>query len=230
MKPASNTRAATKVAAKAATKREQREASIERILQSALKLFILNGYKLATVDDIANEARLTKGAVYFYFPSKSALLLLLLDKVERLLVDEMVERVANAGPSFSDKLNAFVHGQSVLAAKQTELILLFILTLIEFNGAQNEIEARVREIYGRLCQAVEGIVHRGKIAGEIRADLTTKEIAAIVLALHNGTLLEWYCRPRDLSGSGLVRAFRNILLSGVVKQHSGAAGSQVHSV
>ena len=40
-------------APRASTKREQREVSTEKILASALKLFVSKGYRSATVDDIA---------------------------------------------------------------------------------------------------------------------------------------------------------------------------------
>jgi AcrR family transcriptional regulator len=160
-------------AAKASTKREQREASTEKILRSSLKLFVSKGYRSTTVDEIAASAQLTKGAVYFYFPTKAAILLALLDEIEDLMVDKMVERVAHAGPLLQDKLIAFVHGQSVLGVDKAEFVLLFILMLLEFNGSNDEVEARVKSIYKRFYQSIEEIVHRGKLAGEFRTDLET---------------------------------------------------------
>ena len=65
--------------------------------------------------------------------------------------------------------------------------------------------------------AVEEVVHRGKLAGEFRTDLQTHEIAAIVMALYNGTFMEWYCRPDYLRGRELVRAAREITLHGILK-------------
>src|SRR4051812_34259993 len=103
-------------AGRPSTKREQREFSLERIQRSALKLFVSKGYRATTVDDIAAASGLTKGAIYFYYPSKAAILFPLLDEVERLLVDQMVERVAKAGAGAQEKLVALMHGQSVVAA------------------------------------------------------------------------------------------------------------------
>jgi TetR/AcrR family acrAB operon transcriptional repressor len=47
--------------------RDRREQSTEQVLAAALKLFVSNGYTATSIDDIATEAGLTKGAVYFYF-------------------------------------------------------------------------------------------------------------------------------------------------------------------
>lgn len=204
--------------ARAATKREQREASTEKILASALKLFVSKGYRSTTVDDIASACELTKGAVYFYFPTKAAILLALLDEIEDVMVRKMVVLVSQAGPLVADKLIAFLHSGAGMGDEKPELILLFILMLLEFNGAKDEIEARVKAIYQQICLSVEEVVHRGKLAGEFRTDLETHEIAAIVMAMYNGTFMEWYCRPNYLQGRELVRAAREITLRGILKQ------------
>src|SRR5687768_15678053 len=53
-----------------ATKKAQREASVEGLLMAARALFVSQGYRHTTVDEIALAAHLTKGAVYFYFRNK----------------------------------------------------------------------------------------------------------------------------------------------------------------
>ncbi|MCY1167314.1 Nucleoid occlusion factor SlmA [compost metagenome] len=204
--------------ARASTKHEQREASTEKILASALRLFVSKGYRSATVDDIASACELTKGAVYFYFPTKAAILLALLDEIEEVMVHRMVTRVSQAGPLVADKLIAFLHSGAGTGNEKPALILLFILMLLEFNGAEDEIEVRVKAIYQQICMSVEEVVHRGKLAGEFRTDLETHEIAAIVMAMYNGTFMEWYCRPNYLQGRELVRAAREITLRGILKQ------------
>ena len=86
-----------------ATKQAQREASVDNLLGAALRLFVSQGFRHTTVENIADEAGLTKGSVYFYFDTKAALLVRLLDRVEAVVVGEMEARVdnlhgANASP------------------------------------------------------------------------------------------------------------------------------------
>ncbi len=52
-----------------------------RILASALTLFAKKGYEHVTFTDIAARLKLTKGAVYWHFESKEALLLALIDEM-----------------------------------------------------------------------------------------------------------------------------------------------------
>ena len=198
------------------TKREQRTASVDRILDAALSLIVSNGYHATTVDQIAQKAGLTKGGVYNYFQTKSEMLLALLQEIEGLIVDNMIERVAAATASSQDKLVAAIHTQGLLAANKAKYLLLFILVLMEFSGTGDPIEHRVRAIYKRFIETIEGIVEKGKSAGEFRAELSTKELAAVILALEHGTLLEWYCRSGELDGKELVRAARTVLLNGII--------------
>lgn len=59
----------------------------ERIMETALRLFAERGYTAVTVEDIAEAAGLTKGALYYWFSDK--------DDLGRDLQHELYERLAN---------------------------------------------------------------------------------------------------------------------------------------
>jgi AcrR family transcriptional regulator len=206
-----------KVSPKTRTKREQRDLSIAAILTSALQLFIRKGYRSTTVEQIATACSLTKGAVYFYFPNKAAVLFALFDEIEDLMINKMAARVAHAGPSMKDKLVALINSQSQMGLENAERMLLFILMLLEFNGADDDVETRVKAIYKRYYKAIEKIIRQGKIKGEFRSDVDVKSMSGIMMAINNGAMMEWYCRSGEHSGRELARAGRVIALSGVLK-------------
>ena len=110
---------------------EQREASLEKLRKAALSLFVSQGYHATTLEDIAAAAGLTKGAVYFYFGSKSAVLVDLLGRVQRIVVERMMEAVERAGPSPTEKLVAFLHNQAMLGITHRDEVLLLILMSLE---------------------------------------------------------------------------------------------------
>ncbi len=199
------------------TKKAQREASVEGLLMAARALFVSQGYRHTTVDEIAEAAHLTKGAVYFYFRNKEALLDALLDRIETIVVGGMTERIAAAGPGAAQRLVAFMHGQARLGVESPEDVLLLVLMSLEFGGTGGAVEARIRSIYDRLYKAIESIIALGKRRGEFRSDLRTREQAAIVMALHDGTFLEWYRRRQALGGAELVRALRTTMLAGLLR-------------
>lgn len=217
MRPAAaqSARPAAAQTARPATKRAQRKASIEGLHAAALSLFVSQGYQHTSVERVAARAGLTKGSVYFYFGTKAALLLALLDQVEEIVVAAAAARVDAAGPSAPDKLVAFLHGQAVLGVERWEYVLLLILMSLEFHGQDGPVGDRIAAIYGRLYTAVEGIIASGKQAGEFRDDVPTREQAALVMAAHDGTFLEWHRRGAVLDGAALVRALRTAMLAGL---------------
>lgn len=67
--------------------KEEAARTRQRILDAALDVFYKKGYLATTIDDVASRIRLTKGAVYWHFDSKSDLVLeLVLLRVNRHLV------------------------------------------------------------------------------------------------------------------------------------------------
>lgn len=196
-------------------KKEQRLASTRRLLDSALHLFVSKGYRSTNLEQIAGDARLSKGAVFFYFGSKQAVLLELLKRVEAIVVDEALDTAQKAGPQAGDRIVAFLHHQAQLGVTHRDEVLLLILMSLEFGGHEGPVSAEIRRIYRRLYAFVEKIIRKGRASGELRKDLDAREMASIIMANHDGTFLEWYRRSGLLKGPSLVRALREVVLSGV---------------
>ncbi|MFI4987437.1 MAG: TetR/AcrR family transcriptional regulator [Alphaproteobacteria bacterium] len=196
-------------------KTEQREASIEKLRQAARRLFVAQGYHSTTLEEIAAAAGLTKGAVYFYFGSKSAVLVDLLGLVQSHVVGPMSEAVKAAGPAATDKLVAFLHNQATLGITHRDEVLLLILMSLELGGRDAKVSDCIAGIYRRLQQFVERLIRHGQRSGEFRRDLPVKELAAVVMANHDGTFLEWHRRSAELDGRKLVRALRSLVLQGL---------------
>jgi AcrR family transcriptional regulator len=77
------------------------------VLTAALKLFAERGYGAVTMDDIAHAAGLTKGGVYFHFPSKEAVLLAALQHQLEQFADQLRSRLM-AEPDPRRRLDLYV--------------------------------------------------------------------------------------------------------------------------
>ncbi len=88
----------------------------EQILDAAAQLFANKGFDKTSVDEVAREAGLSKGAIYWYFPSKEQILIGLAEKFEMQNQDTVIQSAGEDafGPEalymahraiYADKLN-----------------------------------------------------------------------------------------------------------------------------
>ena len=84
------------------------EATREKILEAALRLFRRRGFEKTTMRDVAKAAGLAVGAAYYYFPSKDALVLAYYDRTQlahTTLAREGMKRADDVG----GRLRAVLH-------------------------------------------------------------------------------------------------------------------------
>jgi TetR/AcrR family transcriptional regulator, cholesterol catabolism regulator len=79
-------------------KRMEKLASIGKV---ACNLFTRNGYFETSLEDIAADAKISKGALYHYFPSKTALLYFILKRFGDRLLEDLEEELARIEDGFS---------------------------------------------------------------------------------------------------------------------------------
>ncbi len=78
---------------------EKREANRERILRAARKVFGARGFHAATVEQIADEAGLSNGAIYYNFDSKGDLFFALLEERQEERIHHLRRTLTSAsGP------------------------------------------------------------------------------------------------------------------------------------
>jgi AcrR family transcriptional regulator len=208
------TPAATKKKREVKQNAERREASIELLLSAALRLFVSQGYRSTNLEQISSAAQLTKGAVYFYFGSKEAVLLAVLNRVREIVVDRAVEAVAAVGDDPVQRLVAYIHYQAQLGITYRDEVLLLILMSLEFKERPGPVNDFIAALHRRQRKLIESLVADGQRSGSMRTDVPARELAAIVLAAHDGTFLEWFRRSASLRGRELTRALRVVLLGG----------------
>lgn len=195
---------------------ERREHSIEQVLESALKLFVSRGYAATSIDDIARKAGLTKGAVYFYFKGKSALLLELISQ-SAALYEEIFSRMSTSCALAAEQLELFVDWAAEIGAQNNELLLLPVLMSMEIGSRDDAVEKALNRLYDRYHEEMERVIKQGQGNGEFAMDIFPREQAAILVALTDGMLFEWFRRRKQLSGSQLTQSVKTLIFSGLHK-------------
>ncbi len=194
---------------------ERRRKSIRLVLDSALNLFVTQGYDDTSMDDVASAAGLTKGAVYFYFKDKLSLLDALLERTEAELFDPIFESDRASRGTATERLIKITNWFSRIGAERPELPLLHVLVSLRMHQRDNAVAVRVEKTYKRLHQDIESIIDDGRNTGEFSARTPANTQAAVYVALIDGLLLEWHRWGRDINGRDLAASARDFILHGI---------------
>lgn len=203
----------------------RRQQSIAAVRSEAERLFVEHGYHRTTVEDIAKAAGLTKGAVYFHFADKKAVLLSLLEEADQQVMGPILEKLRAPGRRPIDKLVEYMHDWARAALKQRNTMFLPILMSFEFLDTDDEILQQINGSYDRAYEALAAVIEEGQSLGEINVRTSPREQAAVLVALADGALLEWLRRGDKLDGLRFTQAIRDTLQLGVSSRHATAFSS-----
>jgi len=99
-------------------------------------------------------------------------------------------------------------------------MLLLVTMSIEFSENKGAVHTKVKQIYQSIYDELERVIRAGQAAGELKRNAPAKEMASVLVANHNGALLEWYRRGNEINGDNLVRAVRAIMVEGIFAPNS----------
>ena len=184
-----------------------RQRSTELILDCALKLVVQKGFREMTVEQVAEAASLTKGAVYHYFQSKEDLLLAVLNQIEKDSIHVLPK--AETPRSAADAVVHFIHTQANQAFRHPDRFLFLIVLLADFSTLGEKVGQKVDGVFTRIRKALEDIIKRGREAGEFSCLMPEQDIALFFIATFCGNVLQWHRSGRKRKvGAALVRGVR----------------------
>ncbi len=198
---------------KPVTRAARAEANGQRLLEAARVVFVRRGYMLATLDEIAAAAGLTKGAVYARFASKADLLLALL---ERRIDERLADLRALPPPRNAVEAADGIFRQWLQRSRDAAWNLL----VLEFRVAaarDRALNARYRVLHQRLVDGVAERVAMGAAAAGTSLREPAAQIARVGLAFANGLLLERAVAGEDELAEALTIACNEALIDSVTE-------------
>jgi AcrR family transcriptional regulator len=176
------------------TQAERREQTRRRLLTAARKVFGREGYGAATLDGIADEAGLSRGALYYNFPGgKRDLFLALLSERVSQRADALREALDGGGADLAETIQGAERAAAGSAAAMREnrewWTVFFEFAL---HAARDRRFARdFARHEGRIRHALtELIEQRAAALGVESLPLSPEELAVGLMALGNGLALE----------------------------------------
>ena len=199
-------------------RRTKEEAAITRetVLKVALSVFSAKGYAATSLEDIAREAGVTRGAIYWHFKSKADLYNTLVESVSAR-ANTVVQEAAAEGGSLTEVLQRIFVRQMTLIEEDTELRALAELMLFKTGPARALASGRKKQIESgkALIAEIAEVMRQGIRQGVLRSDLDPDNIARAFLALQNGAIQLWLLAPKSFSLKKSAEGLASILLKGI---------------
>jgi len=165
---------------------DQREKTRERILEAAESVFADRGYHDALVDEIGDRISLSKGGLYFHFPSKEDLFFSVIDRLANKLVSK-AEKAAGSQDSSLDAASAAL--REVLFALSRQKRLARIL-MTQGYSMGNSFAKKRTEVFDRFADVIQVHLDSAVSEGTI-AEVDTRLAARAWLGAMNEIVVHW---------------------------------------
>ena len=80
----------------------------EAILESAVRMFALHGYKSTRLEQITDDLQLTDKSIYYYFSSKGDLFIEVVLLIQQQL-NQLIKKIEDTGINHHDKIKNYTH-------------------------------------------------------------------------------------------------------------------------
>lgn len=173
------------------TERRQREKERRRndIIDAAERVFFSNGLENATMDDVAEQAELSKGTLYIYFKSKEDLYLAITKRGLDILTS-MFEKASATASLGIEKIYAIGQAYRDFSKKHTDYfqaMAYFDLRIKEISDESPNAKLSIEQGEKVLTICAEAIQY-GIEDGTIRSDIDPKKTAIVLWGQTNGIL------------------------------------------
>ena len=184
----------------------------EQITTAATKIFAEQGFDKARMDDIASEAKLSKGTLYLYFKSKDAIIKHILDQLFARELSGLQSLKDDPRPA-SEKLFFFTEQMIGGMKAWTKLIPI----MYEFLGRlfrQTVVQEAFKSYFRSYLDLLTPIIQQGIDSGEFKAE-NAKDVAITIGAIFEGTILLWVYDSESIDLENHLRSGMALLMEGL---------------
>jgi len=173
------------------TERKEREKlhRKEEILNAAEKVFFEKGLALATMDEIAEKAELSKGTLYLYYKSKEDLYMAIICRGHQILL-KMFEEAAFTGEPTIQLFQNIGDAYYTYYKRYHNYFRMFSFS--ENTQLHSQVSEKMRstcaESGQEIGQVVMDVIQKGKDDGSFRPEVDPQEMAIIFWANSHGVM------------------------------------------
>lgn len=187
---------------------ERKEMTRELLLDAAIEVFARKGYHGASLDDVAEAAGFTKGAVYSNFTRKSDLFRALLEREKGRRDAAMRAAIESVPLEFLPAFAAeWIERHSRDLRDWDILAVEFWLAAMRDRSIASELNEGWDDALSQLGAAIERKLRQA----DVDAGLSGQELAIVLDALGTGLLMDQYLHPDQPRSEIFAKAVRKLL-------------------
>lgn len=198
-------------ATKRLTRDERKAETRERLLAAAGRVFARRGYQAAAVDEVADEAGFSTGALYSNFDGKEDLFLAVLERHISNQVAELSDAVAER-PTVDERARGGAEVWMAFLEREPELVMLF-MEFWAFAVRNPRVRTRFAARYAEVRAAVSEIIEKGALELGVELAIPAEQLATAIDALADGFALQKLADP-DAVPDELFGTVLSLLLEG----------------
>lgn len=204
-------------------RRTKAEAAATRkmLLDAALVVFSAKGYTATRLEDVAEQAGVTRGAIYWHFKNKADLYNTLIAEFSQR-ADVVIEQAVAEGGSVTDILRRVLTYLLTYLETDADFRAINELTLFKTElteelreGWQMKLDAT-----NALVQSLGSAMREGIASGDLRDDLDPVEAARAFLSFSSGATSLWLMNPTAFSLKTSAPALADIFIRGITAGNS----------
>lgn len=184
----------------------------ERLLDVAARIFSEQGYRGASMQDLANGLGILKGSIYAHIESKEDLLFEIVDRGADRFINRL-KAVASEDARASSKLSSALQAHVETVAEHVEAATVFLNDWKFLSGKRRQLIEAKRNLYQSL---IRQIVDEGISAGEFRNGLDPKFATLLVLSSANW-VYQWYDPKGPMSPREIANQLSEMILKGLIE-------------
>lgn len=183
-----------------------------RIVSTAWKLFYREGYDNTTIDDIIEEANVSKGSFYHYFESKESLI----DGISYLFDEAYEDIVDNIDETLSPIDKLVTLNQEIFFMIENT-VPVHLLTRIMSSQLTSKGDKHLLDPDRTYFRVVRQIVIEGKDQGVFKEAYSVNEICIAYALFERGLMYDWCISNGNYSFSQYASKIMRVFLSGFTK-------------
>jgi AcrR family transcriptional regulator len=158
------------------------------IIEASKDLIGLKGIQNLTIRNLAEKMSFTQPSLYRHFKDKTAILKSVLLFYKDILSKGLITIVNSGQPSLV-KIESIIKFQFNHFQKNPAVIMvIFSETSFQYNSILSDVVAKIMKQKNKM---LVGIIDEGKKKGEIRADISSEQLATIIMGSMRLTVLKW---------------------------------------